>query len=124
MSVLFLATCYRINKSHLWHHSSVNLKWHQTKEGDLLVPSNTHKPNVTIPVSSDILFFMRKLIKRARKCIRFPQLKRIKTLTLDEKVAILEVSKNATHFDYFLKLSTLQKGKPIYLPLERNRALS
>ena len=116
----FLATCYRINKLHLWYHSSVELNWHQTKEGDLLVPSKTHKANVTLPISSDILVFMRKLIKRARKCIHFPQLKRIKTLKLDENVAVLEASKNATHFDYFLKLSTLQKGKPIYLPLKRN----
>ncbi len=116
----FLATCYRINKLHLWHHSSVELTWHQTKDGELLVPSKTYKANVTLPVSSDILFFMRKLIKRARKCIRFPQLKRVKTLKLDENVAVLEVSKHATHFDYFLKLSTLQKGKPIYLPLKRN----
>ena len=116
----FLATCYRINKLHLWYHSSVELKWHQTKDGDLLVPSKTHKANVTLSVSSDILFFMRKLIKRARKCIRFPQLNRIKTLKLDEKVAVLEVSKKASHFDYFLKLSTLQKRKPIYLPLKRN----
>lgn len=117
---LFLATCYRINKLHLWHHSSIDLNWHQTKDGDLVVPSKIHKANVTLPVSSDILFLMRKLIKRARKCIRFPQLKHVKTLKLDEKVAVLEVSKNASHFDYFLKLSTLQKGKPIYLPLKRN----
>lgn len=116
----FLATCYRINKLHLWHHSSVELNWHQTKDGDFLVPSKSHKANVTLHVSPDILFFMRKLIKQARKCIRFPQLNRIKTLKLDEKVAVLEVSKNASHFDYFLKLSTLQKSKPIYLPLKRN----
>lgn len=116
----FLATCYRINKLHLWYHSDAELNWHQTKDGDLLVPSKTHKANVTLPVSPDILFFMRKLIKRARKCIRFPQLKHVKTLKLDEKVAVLEVSKHATHFDYFLKLSTLQKRKPIYLPLKRN----
>ena len=117
---LFLATCYRVNKLHLWYHSSVEINWHQTKDGELLVPSKTYKANITVPVSSDILFFMRKLIKRARKCIRFPQLKRVKTLKLDENVAVLEVSKNASHFDYFLKLSTLQKGKPIYLPLKRN----
>ena len=116
----FLATCYRINKLHLWYHPSVELNWHQTKDGGLLVPSKTHKANVTLPVSSDILFFMRKLIKRARKCIRFSQLNRVKTLKLDENVAVLEVSKNATHFDYFVKLSTLQKRKPIYLPLKRN----
>ena len=117
---LFLTMCYRINKLHLWHQSSIDLKWHQTSDGQLLVPSNANKAKVTLPVSSDILFFMRKLIKHARKCIRFPQLKRIKTLKLDEKVAVLEVSRTATHFDYFLKLSTLHKGKPIYLPLKRN----
>ena len=117
---LFLTTCYRINKAHLWHHSAIDLKWHQTTDGQLVVPSKSYNANVTLPVSSDILFFMRKLIKRARKCIRFPQLKRMKTLKLDEKVAVLEVSKTATHFDYFLKLSTLHKGKPIYLPLKRN----
>ena len=72
---LFLTTCYRINKSHLWHYSSVDLKWYQAPDGQLLVPSKSHKANVTLPVSSDILFFMRKLIKRARKGIRFPQLK-------------------------------------------------
>lgn len=116
----FLTTCYRINKMHLWHHSSVDLKWYQAPDGQLLVPSKSHKATVTLPVSADILFFMRKLIKRARKGIRFPQLKRIKTLKLDEKVAVLEVSKNASHFDYFLKLSTLHKGNPIYLPLKRN----
>ena len=116
----FLATCYRINKLHLWYHPSAELNWHQTKDGGLLVPSKTHKANVTLPVSSDILFLMRKLIKRARKCIRFPQLNRVKTLKLDENVAVLEVSKYATHFDYFVKLSTLQKRKPIYLPLKRN----
>lgn len=116
----FLVSCYRINKNHLWYQKDVSLKWHQTKEGDLLVPTKQNKANTTLPVSEDILFFMRRLIKQARKRIRFPQLKRLKTLKLDEKVATLEVSQNATHFDYFLKLSTLQKGKPIYLPLKRN----
>ena len=94
----FLATCYRINKLHLWYHSSVDLNWHQTKDGDLLVPSKTHKANVTLPVSSDILFFMRKLIKRARNCIHFPQLKRVKTL------------KDGGNQPFFLFLRLLKRG--------------
>ena len=116
----FLMSCYRINKNYLWYQKDVILKWHQTKDGELLVPTKQNKANITLPVSEDILFFMRRLIKQARKRIRFPQLKQLKTLKLDEKVATLEVSQNATHFDYFLKLSTLEKGKPIYLPLKRN----
>ena len=116
----FLVSCYRINKNHLWYHKELVLSWHQTKEGELLVPTKQNKANVKLPVSEDVLFFMRRLMKQARKRIRFPQLKQLKTLKLDEKVATLEVSKNATHFDYFLKLSTLEKGKPIYLPLNRN----
>ena len=116
----FLVSCYRINKNHLWYHKELILEWHQTKDGDLFVPTKQNKANVKLPVSKDILFFMRRLMKQARKRIRFPQLKRFKTLKLDEKVATLEVSRSATHFDYFLKLSTLEKGKPIYLPLNRN----
>lgn len=116
----FLVSCYRINKNHFWYSDELELKWHQTKDGELLVPTKQNKANVTLPVSEDILFFMRRLIKQARKRIRFPQLKQLKTLKLDEKVAVLEASKNATHFEYFLKLSTLEKGKPIYLPLNRN----
>lgn len=116
----FLVSCYRINKHHLWHSKELSLDWHQTKDGELLIPTKQNKANITLPVSNDILFFMRCLMKKARKRIRFPRLKQLKTLKLDENVAVLEVSKNATHFDYFLKLSTLEKGKPIYLPLNRN----
>ena len=116
----FLVSCYRINKNHFWYHKDLSLEWHQTKDGRLLVPTKQNKANTTRSVSEDILFFMRRLIKQARKRIRFPRLKQLKTLKLSEKVATLEVSENATHFDYFLKLSTLEKGKPIYLPLNRN----
>lgn len=116
----FLVSCYRINKNHFWYSKELSLNWHQTKDGDLLVPTKQNKANITLSVSEDILFFMRRLVKQARKRIRFPQLKQRKTLKLDEKVATFEVSKNATHFDYFLKLSTLEKRKPIYLPLNRN----
>ena len=116
----FLVSCYRINKNHLWYHKELSLEWHQTKDGQLLVPTKQNKANITRSVSEDVLFFMRRLIKQARKRIHFPRLKQLKTLKLSEKVATLEVSKNATHFDYFLKLSTLEKGKPIYLPLNRN----
>lgn len=116
----FLVSCYRINKLHLWYDKEFSLDWHQTNNGKLLIPTKQNKANVTLPVSKDILFFMRRLMKQARKRIRFPRLKQLKTLKLDEKVAVLEISKNASHFDYFLKLSTLEKGKPIYLPLNRN----
>ena len=120
---LFLVACYRINKNHLWYHKEPVLSWHRTEEGELLVPTKQYKANAKLPVSEDILFFMRRLIKQARKRIRFPRLKQLKTLKLDEKVAVLEASKAATHFEYFLKLSTLEKGKPIYLPLNRNSYL-
>lgn len=116
----FLVSCYCINKNHFWYSKELSLDWHQTNDGKLLIPTKQNKANVTLPVSDDILFFMRRLMKQARKRIRFPRLKQLKTLKLDEKVATLEASQNATHFDYFLKLSTLEKGKPIYLPLNRN----
>ena len=53
----FLVSCYRINKNHFWYSKELELKWHQTKDGELLIPTKQNKANVTFPVSEDILFF-------------------------------------------------------------------
>ena len=36
---LFLTTCYRINKAHLWHYSAIDLKWYQAP-GELKTPKH------------------------------------------------------------------------------------
>lgn len=72
------------------------------------------------PIESEIIFLARKIIKHIFKKHRKPNLKHCNA-NLDAKVAIISSgSGQATHFDYWVKLSTLDKGKPIYIPLESN----
>ena len=114
-----LTTCYRINKDKLWYQNPV-LGWAYDLEGNLVVPTKENKAVIELEVPAEIMKFMRKLGKQARKSISLPDLSRVRTLKLDEKVAKLEVSNNAHHVDFWLKLSTLEKGKPVHVPLKNN----
>ena len=62
-----------------------------------------------------------EIIKHTFKKNRFPNIKRI-NLHLDSKVAKIETKKEseAVKYDYWIKLSTLEKGNPIYLPIKSN----
>jgi len=90
-----------INKYKKWFSNEVQIK-------DELIKKET------IKLSSSI-------IKQTFKKNRFPNSKYIH-LNLDSKVAKIETKKEdrATEFDYWIKLSTLEKGKPIYLPIKSN----
>ena len=114
-----LTTCYRINKNYLWYDKPT-LKWAYNDNGELIVPTKKHKPKVELVVPDEVMKFMRRLVKQAKKSISLPNLSKVRTLKLDEKVAKLEVTKNAHHVNYWLKLSTLDKGKPVYIPLKNN----
>ena len=115
----FLTTCYRINKDKGWYQKPI-LAWAYDADGNLTVPTKENKATVELEVPKAIMKFMRRLVKRARKSISLPDLSNVRTLKLDEKVAKLEVSTSAHHVDFWLKLSTLDKGKPVYVPLKNN----
>jgi len=63
----------------------------------------------------------RKIIRQIFKKNRFPTFKQI-SMQLDQKVAKIGKKKEdkAKEFDYWIKLSTLEKGRPIYLPVYKN----
>ena len=115
----FLTTCYRINKNKLWYSKST-LKWAYDKENNLVVPTKENKAVIELEVPEEIMKFMRRLVKQARKRISLPDLSKVRTLKLDSRLASLETSENAHHVDYWLKLSTLDKWKPVYIPLKNN----
>ena len=115
----FLTTCYRINKDKRWYQKPI-LAWALDTDGNLVVPTKENPAVIELEVPAVIMKFMRRLVKQARKAISLPDLSNVRTLKLDEKVAKLEVSKNAHHVDFWLKLSTLDKGKPVYIPLKNN----
>ena len=115
----FLTTCYRINKNKLWY-SKPTLKWAYDEENNLVVPTKENKAVIELKVPEEIMKFMRRLVKQARKTISLPNLSKVRTLKLDSRLASLEKSENAHHVDLWLKLSTLDKGKPVYIPLKNN----
>ena len=115
----FLTTCYRINKDRRWYQKST-LAWALDADGNLVVPTKENSAVIELEVPTKIMKFMRRLVKQARKSISLPDLSNVRTLKLDEKVAQLEMTKNAHHVDFWLKLSTLERGKPVYIPLKNN----
>lgn len=88
-----------INKYKLWFNTSVKLK-------DGLI-------------NPDTLKISRKIIKNLFKKNRKPDLSKI-NMALDKKVAIIEKSKTA-EFEYWVKISTLESGKPVIIPLKSNK---
>ena len=72
-------------------------------------------------VEKEILKLARVIVKYTFKKNKFPNTKHIH-LNLDIKVAKIETKKEnkAIEFDYWIKLSTLEKGKPIYIPIKSN----
>ena len=72
-------------------------------------------------IEQEIIKLSRAIIKHTFKKNRFPNIKRI-NLQLDSKVAKIETKKESevVKYDYWIKLSTLEKGNPIYLPIKSN----
>lgn len=114
-----LTTCYRVNKNKLWYNKPT-LKWAYDEDNNLVVPSKKNPPKVELEVPEIIMKFMRKLIKQAKKSISLPDLSKVRTLKLDNRLGSLELSIDAHHVDFWLKLSSLDKRKPIYIPLKNN----
>lgn len=68
---------------------------------------------------AEALRLARALMRHLRLVHRLPVTKNI-NLALDAKVACLAPAEQASEFPYWLKLATLNAGKPIYLPLAGN----
>ncbi|RUM49796.1 MAG: transposase [Hydrogenothermus sp.] len=102
-----------INKSKAWF----NEKLKEAKLKD----KKTKKVVKTLPIEKHHYKLVRKIIKQTFKKNKFPTFKHI-SMQLDQKVAKIEKKKEgkAKEFDYWIKLSTLEKGKPIYLPVYKN----
>jgi putative transposase len=71
-------------------------------------------------IEKDIIKLSRKIIKEVIKRHRLPELKHC-NLALDNKVAKISIKADgANSFDYWIKLSTLDYGNPIYIPIKTN----
>jgi len=71
-------------------------------------------------IEKEIVKLSRKIIKEVIKRHRLPELKHC-NLALDDKVAKISVKgEGANSFDYWIKLSTLDYGHPIDIPIKTN----
>jgi len=98
-------------KEMLYYFANKYQLWFETE--DKTIELKKKKVSFTIP--KNILTYLTELVLNAKKKISKPEIKNL-TLNLDWKVAKLEEGQKS--FDYFLRLSTLEKGKPILIPIK------
>lgn len=72
-----------------------------------------------VAIPAHVLRLARNIMRGVLKQNRKPRLQRI-NMALDEKVAIVEPATQCNAYPYWVKLSTLTSGKPVYLPVANN----
>jgi len=79
------------------------------------------KDKVTHLVTESHKHLAKKIFHHLMKRNKKPDFKHI-SMHLDEKVAYLteRTAKGAKEFDYWIRLSTVNKGSPLYIPLKKN----
>lgn len=130
---------YVLNKLQGWYRKEMILTWIEKEEKDedkdkdkkkgeyeddkiLVNPKLIDEDVETFeaPMPQNILKLARKILKRCRKWISRPDLRNVQTLKLNANLAIREDAKTSSHFKYWLRLSTLERLKLVYLPLKNN----
>jgi putative transposase len=103
---------FYINKYKLWYKQDVTMP--------LFVDGKRVKGEKVI-VEHKVLKFSTRLFKQALSKHKRPTYDHI-NMALDAKVVDVspKVPDKATEFPYWLKVSTLEKGKPVLIPLEEN----
>jgi hypothetical protein len=78
--------------------------------------------SVIYQVPAEIMALARALVKHVRRQLNpLPDLSRTTTMLLDGPVAKVERARSASSFDYFVRISTLTKGRPAWVPLRGHR---
>ncbi|WP_166790037.1 zinc ribbon domain-containing protein [Cryobacterium sp. Sr3] len=95
---------YRVNAFRAW--------W--LKDGSLLLPTDEEAP----PAAAYRL--SRQMIKQVTRSHPRPRLGSIRTMQMDSLIANVERSRAKT-FDYWVKISTLDRGHPVMVPLSSYR---
>ncbi len=97
---------FRINAHKSWWTTTTTLIHHRI-------------PTERVQVGAEALPIARELVHRWLRRHPFPNLSRVRSMAMDGPIA--EVSKSTTPLaDYWVRISTLRKGQPVYIPLHRN----
>lgn len=69
------------------------------------------------PVDDDVHRMARRIIKHLRRRVPFPRMNRCRTMSMDGKIARVEDAVNAVNYRWWVTVSTLDKGKPVRIPI-------
>ena len=119
-----LITLYRVNKYHYWWcKPGITLLWRPNPKTGELEPCNRKARDAReVLVPEHVLKLARRLVKQARKRHHEPSYREGAGLRLDGIIAeVQEVkSSKSPEIGYWVKVSTLHKRHPIYIPLKKN----
>lgn len=91
--------------------------WYRPADGDGTVRLSKRK---TIPATT--MKLARVIMRRARKLAGPPDLRRVSTMMMDGKIARVTKPKHAGHASYWIRISTVDMGHPVWIPLHAHRA--
>ena len=117
---------FTVNKYELWYNKylfSVMFVTRKEKKGKRSKDKEyiyTVKHGLTI--EPEDLKLSRKILNHILSKHRRPSFRRV-NMNLDNKVAVIaqKTHDKAKTFDYWLRLSTCEKGKPVHMPVESNK---
>lgn len=111
-------TLYRLNQYKSWFAKKAQLPMWVSETGELT--HQRRKNQVVWDVPGDILRLSRNIMRRVLKTrAPLPNMKRVRTMLMDGKVARVEQSNNTQ--DLWVRVSTLTKGKPVLVPLNYHK---
>ncbi|WP_340695953.1 transposase [Hydrogenobacter thermophilus] len=94
-----------------------NNEWLIKKSEKAVYVEYKNKTVFEYDITEEERLLAKKIFKHILSSWRKPKFKKV-SLILDSKTALIEEPEKATHFDRWIRLSTLEKGKPIYLPVK------
>ena len=94
-----------------------NNEWLIRKSEKAIYVDYKNKAVFEYDITEEERLLAKKIFKHILSSWRKPRFNKI-SLILDSKTALMEEPKKAEHFDRWIRLSTFEKGKPIYLPVK------
>ncbi|WP_433591251.1 zinc ribbon domain-containing protein [Nocardia sp. CA-145437] len=73
-------------------------------------------------IAAEILTLARTIMRQVRKRVGAPDLRRVRTMVMDGKIAVVESPKHAGTHAYWVRISTLTRNKPVWIPLRTQAA--
>ena len=117
---------YRVNKRSGWYNKTlslpvlVNKTTGEVKHGESKPGKGWTKDELEVP--PELLKLLRHMLKRARSTSTpAPDLSRVNTLLLDGTIAQVERASEGSSFDYWVRVSTMTSGKPVWIPLRAHK---